>query len=226
MHRVFISSYTVASLTYYLIMFDETIERNIVAVSINKKSQQRHIGAAVIERLKRKNERDDILYSINLFQFIEENDHFSTLDSFLMQLGSCTMYMSDEFENTTKGDGRKIANILHGKDVDIVHVKKTCFQRKQDLAGKILKLTGRTSHVSNIAETERPLAYSCIECLIATQRLLEDEALIGKYDLTFGSLASYMRLDSAAAEAVNLLPKADHPSQFGSIFGGKVLISQ
>jgi DNA mismatch repair ATPase MutS len=28
-----------------------------------------------------------------------------------------------------------------------------------------------------------------------------------------------MRIDSAAAEAVNLLPKSDHPSQFGSIYG-------
>jgi len=28
-----------------------------------------------------------------------------------------------------------------------------------------------------------------------------------------------MKVDSAAAEAVNLLPKSDHPSKFGSLYG-------
>ncbi len=37
--------------------------------------------------------------------------------------------------------------------------------------------------------------------------------------LNLGSLNSYLRLDSAAVEAVNLLPRADHPSALGSIFG-------
>ena len=45
----------------------------------------------------------------------------------------------------------------------------------------------------------------------------------GKFDavveLKLGYLDTFMRLDSAAAEAVNLLPKADHPSQYGSLFG-------
>ena len=45
----------------------------------------------------------------------------------------------------------------------------------------------------------------------------------GKFDvvveLKLGYLDTFMRLDSAAAEAVNLLPKAEHPSQYGSLFG-------
>jgi len=45
----------------------------------------------------------------------------------------------------------------------------------------------------------------------------------GKFDgvveLKLGYLDAFMRLDSAAAEAVNLLLKADHPSQYGSLFG-------
>ena len=58
-----------------------------------------------------------------------------------------------------------------------------------------------------------------IECLIRTLQLLEEEESYGKFELKYSSLDIFMRLDSAASEAVNLLPKPDHPSQYGSIFG-------
>lgn len=58
-----------------------------------------------------------------------------------------------------------------------------------------------------------------IECLIRTLQLLEEEESFGKFELKYASLDIFMRLDSAASEAVNLLPKPDHPSQYGSIFG-------
>jgi len=48
---------------------------------------------------------------------------------------------------------------------------------------------------------------------------LEEEENYGKYEIQLKSLAQYMKLDSAAAEAVNLLPKSDHPSKFGSLYG-------
>ena len=41
----------------------------------------------------------------------------------------------------------------------------------------------------------------------------------GVYSLRLGSLNHFMRLDSAAVEAVNLLPRPDHPSPLGSIYG-------
>ena len=52
-----------------------------------------------------------------------------------------------------------------------------------------------------------------IECLIRTMQLLDDIDNYGKYVVTYGSLDIYMRLDSAASEAINLLPRSDHPSQ-------------
>jgi DNA mismatch repair protein MSH2 len=63
------------------------------------------------------------------------------------------------------------------------------------------------------------LGYSCIECLTHSLRLLDNDENFGKYELRLGSLEKYMRLDSTAAEAINLLPKSDHPSQFGSVYG-------
>ena len=50
-------------------------------------------------------------------------------------------------------------------------------------------------------------------------KLNDDDADFGTYSLRLGSLDTFMRLDSAAVEAVNLLPRADHPSPLGSIYG-------
>ena len=66
---------------------------------------------------------------------------------------------------------------------------------------------------------ERPLGYQCFVCLNSYLKLNDLESAFGTYELRFGSLNTFMRLDSSAAEAVNLLPKADHPTQYGSIFG-------
>ena len=59
----------------------------------------------------------------------------------------------------------------------------------------------------------------CLCCLNNYLKLCDESFDAGAYKVQLGSLSSYMRLDSAAAEAVNLLPKADHPSKLGSIFG-------
>lgn len=70
-------------------------------------------------------------------------------------------------------------------------------------------------------QIERPEGYLCLGCLNAYLKLAEEDISGdgGYYRLHLGSLTQYMRLDSAAVEAVNLLPRPDHPSQFGSLFG-------
>lgn len=134
-------------------------------------------------------------------------------------MGSCILYLSDEHEELSKGDGKKLKNLCESRDIERVYVKKSIFTKKGEIASTISKLCGQQTHVTNVAETERPLGYSCIECLSSCLRLLDNDDNFGKYDLRLGSLDKFMRLDSAAAEAINLLPKSDHPSQFGSVFG-------
>ena len=83
----------------------------------------------------------------------------------------------------------------------------------------LVKLVGSATHLTNTCETEKPFAYACMNVIITSLKLMELDELHGMVDFSFGSLNTCMRLDSAAAEAVNLLPKPDHPSQFGSIYG-------
>ena len=76
------------------------------------------------------------------------------------------------------------------------------------------------THNINVADVQAPLGYACIDVLVKQLELRDgDEETSGAFTFDIGSLARYMRIDSAAAEAVNLLPKPDHPSQYGSIFG-------
>lgn len=205
---------------------DEAIigSKQCIAVNISKKANSRRIGAAVLKRVNRSSMEDEVSFNLQLFEFFEDNDHFSSLDSLLVQFGSSVLYLPEELEQAGKGDGRKVSNILFGKDVEVVYCKKSAYSRPSGAAGGTTPHLLRLSHpssepIANLAESEVPLAYTCVECLVNSLRLLELEEVFGKVVVQISSLGTYMRLDSAAAEAVNLLPKADHPSQFGSIFG-------
>ncbi len=154
-----------------------------------------------------------------MYEFID-NDQYTSLDAFLIQNGNAIIYMSEEYEDISKNEGRKIHNhVFYGKNNEIVYVKKNLYQKKEAMNENLVKLVGSATHLTNTCETEKPFAYACMNVIITSLKLMELDELHGMVDFSFGSLNTCMRLDSAAAEAVNLLPKPDHPSQFGSIYG-------
>ena len=195
-----------------------------VSVFVTNKKNQRQIGAAVYMHEPQRAVAETVadeksLMKLTLFEFLD-NEQFSNFDCFLNQIGNVVLYLSDEFNDHSKGDGRKIHNIASSKDIDIQYLKKALFLKKAETMTSVLRLLGgKTSHTSNSVETEMPVALGCAESLIHTLRLLDSDLSTTTFELSYGSLSTCMRLDSAAAEAVNLLPKADHPSQFGSLYG-------
>lgn len=196
---------------------DIIINHQNLAISICKKNNQRLIGIAAHKRLHRTSVDDPICASITLYEFLD-NEQFSVLDALLVQIGECTIYLSEELnENNNKNDSRRITNLFYGRDITVKYVKKACFVKK-NVGSAIVKMVGTSTHILNVAETEKPIAYTCIECLI-DKLMLNDGTDDSSYDLLFGSVDTVMRLDSAAADAINLLHKPDYPSQFGSIFG-------
>lgn len=56
-------------------------------------------------------------------------------------------------------------------------------------------------------------------CLVQHFQLALSDEYLGHGVLSLGSLTQHMRLDSAAANAINLFPKADDPSPYGSLYG-------
>jgi DNA mismatch repair protein MSH2 len=201
---------------------EESSSLPCVSISVVHKNNQRKIGAAVYIHCQRSvadAENETSLMKFQLYEFLD-NDQFSSFDCFLNQIGNAVLYLSDEYsDEKAKGDARKIQNIVLAKDLETVYLKKVCFIKKPETMTSVLKLIGKSTHLSNIIETELPIALGCVESLIFSLKLLETDLATTAFELSRGALDTCMRLDSAAADAVNLLPRPDHPSQFGSLYG-------
>ena len=195
-----------------------------VAVNVVRREKKITVGAAVHKRVARASQEDPVQYSLELYEFLD-GEQFSALDVFFVQLGACKLYLSDELEDANRGDGRKVGNLLHGKDeqISVRFVKRSSFaqtQKKGDTNGLLLHLVGKATHNVNNAEHQMPVAFASIDVLANALKLSSsDQEQAGRFTFNLSSISSYMRLDSAAAEAVNLLPKPDHPSAFGSLYG-------
>jgi len=184
------------------------------AIQVMKKNNQRSIGAAVLSRSQKSLE---LIWRLDLFEFLD-NEQFSNFDSLLLSIGDCEICLPEEISDQSKLDNRKILGLIKGKNLVQHNVNKSLF-KSANIDEALRKLVGDSSHVVNVADTECPQAYGCIQCLIKQYDLLKDQDSLGKYYLHLSSLNSFMKLDSAAAEAVNLLPHISHPSKYGSIFG-------
>lgn len=215
----------------------DDVDIPIVAIQIARKPDGL-IGVGV-SSLSRKeitvNSREDVAspveatWSIEVFDFID-NEQLSSLDSVLIRFGKCTVYIAEEGDNTSLSRLYKCLNILlQDKDLDDVKfIKKSVFSKKLDVDNALMKLLGgQLSQAVHAAESEHPLGYGCIGCLVFACRLLSSTSItnssdndsLGKFELSIGSLSTYLRLDSAACDAINLFPKADQPSKFGSLYG-------
>lgn len=138
------------------------------------------------------------------------------MDAFLLQCGPSLIYLSDDVEEC-KGDGRKLRELIEAKGIEAVYVKRSSFKKYDEGKAQIGKLKLDDSHLLAQSEVDRPLSLACLSALVHCQQIRPDDD--GATQLKLGALSSFMRLDSAAAEAVNLLPRPDHPSQLGSVFG-------
>ncbi|CAM9668956.1 unnamed protein product [Chrysoparadoxa australica] len=80
-------------------------------------------------------------------------------------------------------------------------------------------MLGGTQALAQInQEIEAPLGMGCLAALVAEKKLAKEQETEGSYELLKGNLGAYMKLDSAAADAVMLLPDPAYPKQYGSLF--------
>ncbi len=209
-----------------LLTMEDLNDLPYVSVCVTSRKNQRLVGAAVFKQEQHTDlseaADEKSLVTLKLFEFYD-NDQFSQLDCFLNQIGSAVLFLPEDINDKAKGDNRKIFTIASAKDFEIQYQKKANFLKKNESTmNALLRLIGnKTSHTTNSVETEMPIALGCFDCLVHSLKLLQHiethENVV--YSLSYGNLNTCMRLDSAAAEAVNLLPKPDHPNQFGSLYG-------
>jgi DNA mismatch repair protein MSH2 len=211
----------------------ELLDENRTICSLNfvKSGHQKLVGAAIKRRLNRTSLEDDILWSYELYDFID-NDRYTNLDYFLNQLGSSTLILSEDVPESS--DGKKILTVIQEYSPPVVYCKRSFF-RSVGSAEIVEKLIREKNYASNSVEVcpppppallftpllqiERPLGLCCLMCLNQHLQLSLSDDCAGHGIVTFGSLSQYMRLDSAAANAINLFPKADDPSPYGSLYG-------
>lgn len=147
-------------------------------------------------------------------------EQFSNLDSLLVQVGVCQIFVASDVLHGTNADAKKIRNVLGRREVEVHEAPKSAF-RTTDLNANIQNLIGPHNSSLLSIELELPLGLVCVGCLISELELMSDESKFGSYNLASKSLTQYMRIDSPAADAVNLLPKANDGSNitYGSIYG-------
>lgn len=83
------------------------------------------------------------------------------------------LYLSSEWEDKSKGVGRKISNILSSKNIECVFVKKNDFSKKVDTLDFLNRILANGDSVRSLrlAETERPLSFNCLECIFNVTKM-------------------------------------------------------
>ncbi len=90
-------------------------------------------------------------WKLELFDFID-NEQYSNLDSFLVQIGTCDLFLSEDLEDGGV-ESRKVRRVLDGRAalLQMEFVKKSNFKRP-DISDLVRKLVSRESHESTVAE--------------------------------------------------------------------------
>lgn len=177
----------------------------MVSVRVADISGQRIVGAAFT---------DVILKKIGICEFVE-NEQFTNFESFLLQVGAkeCLTLPKDSNDKNSI----KLYEVLDKCSVSITEKKKPNFDSKsieQDLKtllGKQFMLAHSYLDMKN--------AMSALSCLISELELLANDENIGNFTIFKYDLSQYMRLDSAATQALNLVPNPRDPTQKYNLYG-------
>jgi DNA mismatch repair ATPase MutS len=217
-----------------------------VYVAVQWQQQQQRLGQVVMTAAVHRRNPTNIVealdqplesrshFILSVFEFLD-NHQLSSLDALIQQIGSREVqYIIPDDSTTTVADGsiffaKKVNALFEAKSIVPVTVKKSYFSKKPDtllILNRNRESGTSQQHVVHRVESERSMALGSIECLwqvLDMRNLLlnakDTDTERIDIEVELGALDKFMRLDSAAAEAVHLLPRHDQPSQFGSLLG-------
>lgn len=160
---------------------------------------------------------------IGVFEFID-NDMFSNLESVLIQLGvkECVIPGKGSPDQQPLGqtqeahDMLKVISLLEKCDVAITFRRSADFDVR-DIEQDLNKLLSPTSiPITALPALSSQCAMAATSALVKYLELLSQPDIFGQFVIIQHDLAQYMRLDSSAIKALNLMPS---PGQ-GSIGSG------
>lgn len=146
---------------------------------------------------------------------LSETDALGNFESVLVQYAATEVVIS---AGTADADRKKIIGIAELAGVLVTERKSAEFGTGdvEALLGRLL----RPAQAPMLAKArDMPDALACLAALLSYMDTAADTAMHGKFTLESLALGCFMRLDSAAVAALNLLPAHAHDKSSSSIFG-------
>lgn len=167
----------------------EVLSTCIIAIRLATEGKERVLGVAYVDQgMKR----------LGMCEFIE-NDQFSNLEALLVQLSPKESLIIANDPNTDAG---KLRQVLQRSSICITERKKSEFA-VVDVAQDLNRLL-RNGKCPALSLTDVDRAISCLSALFRYLELLSNEENFGQFQLDSLDFTQFMRLDAAAAHALNL----------------------
>ncbi|EDO16300.1 hypothetical protein Kpol_1053p38 [Vanderwaltozyma polyspora DSM 70294] len=149
-------------------------------------------------------------YKIGMLDIVD-NEVYSNLESFLIQLGVRECLLPD----LTKSEGnmneiKKITGVIDRCGCVATFVRNSDFSDK-DSESDLAKLIGDELSIS-LPQKFSKFALSSFNALVHYLELLQEQDQLGKYELIQHSLKELMKLDASAMKALNLFPATSSQS--------------
>ncbi|KAK1302188.1 DNA mismatch repair protein MSH2 [Acorus calamus] len=178
----------------------------IISVSLNYRDNQCTVGLSYIDMTKR---------ILGLAEFLDDSQ-FTNVESVLVALGCKECLLPLESGKSTAT--RTLHDALTRCAVLLTERKKTEF-RSRDLVQDLGRLVRGSIEPVRDLLSEFEHALGSLGALLSYTDLLADESSYGNYVLQKYNLDSYMRLDSAAMRALNVLESKTDANKNFSLFG-------
>ncbi|KAJ0750829.1 putative DNA mismatch repair protein MutS, core [Helianthus annuus] len=178
----------------------------IVAIIPNFRETGCTVGLGYVDLSKR---------VLGITEFLDDN-HFTNVESALVSLGCKECVLPTEI--TKSSECKPLYDVMSKCGVMVTERKKAEFKGRdltQDL-GRLIK--GSNEPVRDLVSSfeHAPMALGA---LLSYAELLSDENNYGSYTIGWYNLNSYMRLDSAAMRALNVMESKTDANKNFSLFG-------
>mmetsp|Transcript_17377 Transcript_17377/g.17088 ORF Transcript_17377/g.17088 Transcript_17377/m.17088 type:complete len:271 (-) Transcript_17377:1367-2179(-) len=171
----------------------------MLAITFNIKNNLKVVGAGYINNDRRK---------LQIVEF-EDNDYFSYLESLIIQISSqegdaksfnvqINMPPDDSYSS-------RVEEIFSNCDVEFLHGNRSDF--KADEVEKYLSSLLENDIKHYETEMSKSLGLSALSAAISASNVYQELGNHGKYSLEIYPMSQYMRLDTAAINALNLFPQ-------------------